>query len=503
MREAHGWIKNSAAFAQKTGKGDEKVLVQRTLAEGLGLEDGDDWYSIFRDQVSGLEYIRSNRQLRDEGLYVDLGAYRRFVLIGFQQVQDDAFGQYSQLTAYLDGRGVPSVQEAMREIRLQPIQRPYRELVHADLLKRLLDVRAAGPGPEVTIEADLLADVERRLRDFLEEARRFDGDGADLDAAVRAGTAHLGSLLGLLHAAGNGAGERESAGAAEPGSRLATDIAEALDVSPSTRRTNGASAHPVPSRGGTPAEPVQGASNAVAADLLRDRPEAQAALLVWALTRPLGILVDPEQPTEQSRALYDEWLLGAVAERSLAAAGLDDGAAMVGAALTRVLLAHERALAESDGQGPRRVLERLLRDGDVRDFLGVNRHRDVLWFSQERFDALVAGLLATATALLTAPSAPAERGDCRGDRSGEAVRQEAVFPETGRQEARCRRAGRDGDASRREREPRVGACAGAGVPRRRVRLELPARTAAQPAAGLGAAPLSVAVTARVRHAAER
>jgi len=53
--EAKGWIKHSAAFAQKTGQGDEKVLVQRTLAEGLGLESGDDWYSIFRDQVSGLE----------------------------------------------------------------------------------------------------------------------------------------------------------------------------------------------------------------------------------------------------------------------------------------------------------------------------------------------------------------------------------------------------------------------------------------------------------------
>jgi hypothetical protein len=86
---------------------------------------------------------------------------------------------------------------------------------------------------------------------------------------------------------------------------------------------------------------------------------------------------------------------------------------MVGAALVRVLLAHEQALAETDGQGPRRVLERLLRDGDVRDFLGVNRYRDVLWFSQERFDALVAGLLATAVTLLSTvpPAAEAPAAD--------------------------------------------------------------------------------------------
>jgi hypothetical protein len=135
--------------------------------------------------------------------------------------------------------------------------------------------------------------------------------------------------------------------------------------------------------------------------LLRDRPETRAALLVWALTRPLGFLIDPEQSTEQSRALYDEWLLGTVAERTFSGLGLDDGLAMVGAALVRVLLAHERALAETGGQGQRRDLERLLSDGDVRDFLGVNRYRDVLWFSQERFDALVTGLLATAVTLLS------------------------------------------------------------------------------------------------------
>jgi hypothetical protein len=116
--------------------------------------------------------------------------------------------------------------------------------------------------------------------------------------------------------------------------------------------------------------------------------------------------VDPAQAAEQSRALFDEWLLGATVERSLAGLGLDDGAAMVGAALVRVLLAHERALVEVGGRGPRGVLEALLSDGDVRDFLGVNRYRDVLWFSQERFDALVAGLLTTAIATSTIEPSP-------------------------------------------------------------------------------------------------
>ena len=193
-------------------------------------------------------------------------------------------------------------------------------------------------------------------------------------------------------------------------------MAEALDASPSTRRTNGASAQPVPRQRADHGSGA-GARGIVRA---RGRPAARPA---GGAGRAAGLGVDPAAgPPGRSRASRPSRVVRCTTSgcwapsRSAAwpAVGLDDGAAMVGAALTRVLLAHERALAETNGQGPRRVLERLLRDGDVRDFLGVNRHRDVLWFSQERFDALVAGLLATAIALLTAPAAvseaPAEDG---------------------------------------------------------------------------------------------
>ena len=209
--DTRGWIKTSVAFAEKTGKGDEKVLVQRTLAEGLGLEAGDDWYSIARDQVSGLEYIRSNRQLREEGLYVELGAYRRAVLIGFRQVQDNQFGQYGQLMAYLEGRGVPSVDEALREIRLQPIQRPFSALVHPDLLRRLLVAETSGPGPGVDLDASLFADVESRLRDFLSESRYMDSADGDLEGVVRSASAHLGGVLGLLAQAAHPSADPEDA----------------------------------------------------------------------------------------------------------------------------------------------------------------------------------------------------------------------------------------------------------------------------------------------------
>ena len=56
-----------------------KRLVRRTLAEGLGLADGaaDDRWLAFREQRSGLEYLRPVAEIRERGLHVGCARTRR------------------------------------------------------------------------------------------------------------------------------------------------------------------------------------------------------------------------------------------------------------------------------------------------------------------------------------------------------------------------------------------------------------------------------------------
>ncbi len=70
-------------------------------------------FCIFRDHVAGLEYLRSSRELCDQGLYVELGAFKYVVYLDFREVADDAERHYAQLAANLAGRGVPSIAEAL------------------------------------------------------------------------------------------------------------------------------------------------------------------------------------------------------------------------------------------------------------------------------------------------------------------------------------------------------------------------------------------------------
>lgn len=138
-----GWINTSVPFLYRTGNGDEKAMRRDSLGEGLALGREPQRFTIFRDQASNLEFIRPNWELTGRGLYLELNSYQTHVFLDFREVQDNEWGQYQHLVDYLAGQGVPSINEALRETFLQPIHAPYRELVNASLVRRVLALRAA------------------------------------------------------------------------------------------------------------------------------------------------------------------------------------------------------------------------------------------------------------------------------------------------------------------------------------------------------------------------
>ncbi len=366
FREASGWIRESAAFAQKTGVDDDKVLVRRTLAAGLGLTPGDDWYSILRDERSGLEYLRSNAELRDQGLYLELGAYRCQVFLDPRQVREAVEQPYGQLAARLAGRGVPSIDEALAELRLEPIRRPFEELVNAELLGRLLAARvsSAADSPDPT----LLTEIEARVGRLVEAAQWVAG-GAGLTAPVVQTTmARIRALLGL--APNGSAAARTAESDLLPGTEAAVDAAT---------------------------------------DYLNEQPLRWAALLGWAVVSPLDGLVRPD-PATRSANWSKDWRLDRSLGRAIEGLGLDAQAAELATGLTGVLGTYGRAFLTGAGRSPRTILTELLDDGDVRRFLDINEHQGEQWFSKERFDDLLGGLLTAAVITgVTNPTATREQ----------------------------------------------------------------------------------------------
>jgi glycosidase len=121
-----GRIHESAAYGVR--RDGETQLVRRTLGDGLRLTDADDAFTVFRDARTGLEQLRSSRELLRDGLRLELNAYACHVFLDFREVADAA-GLYRRLADQLAGSGVSSVEEALRELELEPVHQALRRLL--------------------------------------------------------------------------------------------------------------------------------------------------------------------------------------------------------------------------------------------------------------------------------------------------------------------------------------------------------------------------------------
>ena len=335
---AQGWIRTSVPYAEKSGPEGAKTLRRRTLGEGLGLLDDPDRWLVCRDSISGLEYLRDCRTLVREGLYVELDAYRCHVFLGFRELVDGPAHQYRRLAKRLGGRGVPSIDEALRELQLEPVHRPFRRVLEADLLRR-----AVGGEPAA------LDEIEARHRDFVAAVAEATGTGADerlrtaIAQAARAELAAIGRLADLR-------------------SRLA-----------GTRSRRGLAA-----------------ADLVAAQLAGE-PARSGILAAWALVRGLGRLADGSADTASvartGRAWLDELRLGPVLAGAFRDLGLGEGGAWHAVELVRVLITLPRPARL------RPLIETWLADEDVRPFIRVNHWEGVAWFNKEAFEQLTGWLL--------------------------------------------------------------------------------------------------------------
>jgi len=132
-----GSIKVSTEIKRKDINTDSFQMHNLDVFQGLNLHGQRNDYVIYIDARTGSEYIKSSQSIKENGLHFSLEAYDYHVLLDFREVQDDDSNQYQQLEQYLNGRGVPNIQEAMHELTLAPILGPIRNLINSQTLKSL------------------------------------------------------------------------------------------------------------------------------------------------------------------------------------------------------------------------------------------------------------------------------------------------------------------------------------------------------------------------------
>jgi hypothetical protein len=134
--QAFGGIKISAPKLIQGGDGKENATV--SISDVLGVNLEDDIFYIFKEHVSGLEYLRSAQELHDHGFRWNLNGFEYRVFWNFREVHD-ARGDYRRLHQQLNGAGVTDIWRAMKELRLQPVHQTFEALFSDQLINELSD----------------------------------------------------------------------------------------------------------------------------------------------------------------------------------------------------------------------------------------------------------------------------------------------------------------------------------------------------------------------------
>ena len=121
FEHAIGWIKTSVGYRQ-----DDEIR-QSSVIDGLDLSHQEGTFVIFRDHASGMEFIRSNRDIAENGIMVALDGYKYNVFMEFREVRPSRLRPYDRLSAELNGRGTESIEQSVLTMSLSPLHRLVTE----------------------------------------------------------------------------------------------------------------------------------------------------------------------------------------------------------------------------------------------------------------------------------------------------------------------------------------------------------------------------------------
>ncbi len=335
-----GWVKWSAAF--KTRAPGEPGLKQMPLMEGLGLSADPNAYLIFRDSLTSLEYIHPVHEITEQGLHLHLSGYQAHVFTDFRLAVDDAWGMYRSICDYLNGRGVPNIEEALRELLLAPIMQPLEAIANPGYLDYLLANRFSEKNQ--SLPSNLLDEAEQKMTALVDGVQAKTGAGHNRREIVQGLRRQLELILALP----------------APAKLLS-----------------------IPARGRyqTALGYIQNG--------LDDREERWFILVAWLFLHDLGKLTGISEYENQTISWLEEWQIRRQLTKVANQLEISASETWKLFSILRLLIHNQRWYEKMASLPAHLIMQNWLSDPDIQRFLGVNRFQEILWFSHEAFEELV------------------------------------------------------------------------------------------------------------------
>ena len=352
--------------------GGQKQTAAVSLGEALRLENNDQAYYVFTEQISRLEYIRRGSELHREGFPWQLQGFEYRVFLGFEKPEQQG-NVLERLHHKLGGHGTDSIVRELDHLRLKATYEAFAKLFE-----------------NLSLNDENVPALIERHRTFAEEAFSDLDMPGDAGQAAEAFGAMVGAARkGMLHCRERmqSGRERMKAGGVAPGPEPA--------IGSAGTETTG----PEPGKGLASMDTPIGPEPCVRLEGSRENLSILMASYALAAIKDPGEGATEEAETDSTSGMQWPFRMQWPLQQIFQASGKGADGIRRDILLVRIISKYGPALFTRPEQQSEEdpathetaipITESLLSDPVVQEFLGVNQYNNVWYYSKEHFEELM------------------------------------------------------------------------------------------------------------------
>ena len=139
---------------------NNKFIKELNIAEALQINGNLNFFYIFKDMVTNLEYIFKGSDLWQKGFYFELNGFERRVFTDIREVEDTN-GDYYNIYLELDGNGVSSIDDTIEDKNYAPIYNAFAKIFEETEIENLIEKVITAPSNKGKIEIDFKSLIEK------------------------------------------------------------------------------------------------------------------------------------------------------------------------------------------------------------------------------------------------------------------------------------------------------------------------------------------------------
>ncbi|OJX41538.1 MAG: alpha-amylase [Chloroflexi bacterium 44-23] len=344
-------------FACKLGNNqttDNSTSSILQLFNAMRLDQNAD-FIIYKDIITGLEFICAKNDLLNDGFHFHLHAYQTHVMVDFRSLKDDEWGSYRHLMEYLHGNGVPDIEDALKELLLKPVHQPLREIFNRGYFDFLLKNLPEKNNPK--LKPDILEEALQKCEALAAGIFKMTGKLNQKDILL------IKTNKMLKYG-------------------LSFPVIEQLFPNPFSQKYENV---------------IQYFQTT-----LNSKESNWISLLMYVFLAEIGSYSTDENSALQTQSMFSEWRFSKIIYELGQQYGYSTGEQQELATLVYVLLGLNNWLIDYKIHGYEKWLRNLVSKQEVQQYLLVNRFKGTVWFNEENFENLVFWLVMIETVAMAA-----------------------------------------------------------------------------------------------------